>query len=90
MKPSIISFWDTNGNPIQKRQADALKWLLYKVGAVKVRCSSKNKCMTATFASWDEMEKANKDILTPLQILFGHKQGIDSTFGRVPGLWDIK
>lgn len=83
MNPPIISFWDTNGSIIPKKQTDALKWLLKSVGATKVSSSSKTKSVTATFATWDEMEKANKDILTPLQILFGNA-GIDSTFGTVP------
>jgi len=34
----------------------------------------------ATFSSWKDFEKANKDVLTPLQILFS-QDGIESVYG---------
>ena len=81
MHPPILTFWDSSGEKITSKQVTALKTLLKLVGAVNVR-KMPNGSVQSKFESWEAMEKANKNILTPLQILF-QINTIDSTFGKV-------
>jgi hypothetical protein len=75
---AILTFW-TSGSSIPDTQVKALKTLLKLVGATSVRKMA-NGSIQSEFKNWKSMEKANKDILTPLQILF-QSADIDSTFG---------
>ena len=76
----IISFWNSSNLSIEKKQASSLKKLLLLLGAKKV--SIKAKSIEAYFDSWKTLEKVNKDILTPIQILFSNSN-IESSFGKV-------
>ena len=77
---SIITFWNSSTLTIEKKQATALKKLLLLLGAKKV--SIKAKSIEAYFDSSKTLEKINKDILTPIQLLFNN-DNIESSFGKV-------
>jgi hypothetical protein len=74
---AILTFW-TSGSSIHDKQVKALKTLLKLAGATTVRKMA-NGSIQSEWKDWKSMEKANKDILTPLQMLF--LSDIDSTFG---------
>ena len=75
---AILTFWNPYGLSIPDNQVKALKTLLKLVGATSVRKMA-NGSIQSEFKDWKTMEKTNKDILTPLQMLFLSE--IDSTFG---------
>lgn len=75
---AILTFWNPSSLSIPDKQISALKTLLKLVGAKSVRKMA-NGSIQSEFKDWKTMEKVNKDILTPLQILF--QSDIDSTFG---------
>jgi hypothetical protein len=79
--PPILSYWNSSGEPINPRQMNALKVVLTMAGATSVT-KKRNGSVQATFASWSDLEKADKNIMTPLQRLFEIKT-IESTFGTV-------
>lgn len=80
----IITFWRSDLDPSKHKLIDAkyglaLKKLLKMIGAISVK-TLPNGAITAKFNSWKSLEKANKDILVPLEILW--KGGnIESVFG---------
>lgn len=75
---AILTFWNPHGLSIPDNQVKALKTLLKLVGATSV-LKMANGFIQSEFKDYKTMEKANKDILTPLQMLF--LSDIDSTFG---------
>ena len=79
--PPILTYWNSTGEKIKDNQVKALKKLLKMSGALSVR-KMPNDSIQSKWESWKKMEKANIDILTPLQILFGIKN-IEMTFGTV-------
>lgn len=81
INPPILTFWNSTGERILDAQFKALKTLLNMVGSIFVRKMA-DGTIQAKFKSWDEMEKANKDVLNPLQCLFSIKT-IESSFGIV-------
>lgn len=83
MSLPILTYWDSSvkNAKIEKKQANALKKLLVLLGAQKVNIL-KNNVVEAHFDTWENMEKAKKDILFPLQMLFS-KDNIESVYGKV-------
>ena len=79
--PPIITFWNSSGDKISDSQINALKTMLKLVGAISVKKRS-DGTVQAKFKTWKTMEKVNKDVLTPLQMLFKIKT-IDSSFSIV-------
>lgn len=57
---------------IRKEEAKALRALLKVAGATRV-VHMKNGAINATFKTWKAVEKANKDLIVPLETLFGDK-----------------
>jgi hypothetical protein len=78
--PPIMTIWNSSENKIKDAQVLALRKLLKFSGAISTKKLS-NGAIVAKFASWKAMEKANKDIITPLQTLF-MQDDIDMTYGN--------
>jgi len=83
--PPIITFWRGDLDPSKHKLIDtkyglALKKLLKLIGAESVKTLS-NGAIVAKFKTWKALEKANKDFLVPLELLW-NGGNIDSVFGN--------
>jgi len=80
LSPPQITFWNSYGKPINATQCKALKTLLLALGATTAKIHK--GIVIARFPSWKDLEKTNKDVLTPLSILFS-QDGIESVYGKL-------